>query len=89
MPIDPAWLASFQEKLDRHYTWPAVYTFKFIVPHGAEQQFRDLFPLHAISTKESKQGKYTSLTFEMTVSSSAAIVAVYEKASVVEGIIAL
>lgn len=89
MPIDPTWLASFQEKLDQHYTWPALYTFKFIVPHGREQQVRDLFPLHVMAAKESKQGKYTSLTFEMNVSSSAAIVAVYEKASVVEGIIAL
>lgn len=89
MPIDAQWLASFQEKLDQHYSWPSSYTFKFIVPRGREEELKKLFPLHVITTKESQKGNYTSLTIEMTMGSGRAVIDVYQKASVVNGIIAL
>ena len=87
--MDPVWLDSFREKLDQHHSWPTLYIFKFIVPKGKEVEVRKLFPLHTTSEKESKSGKYTSLTFQMMMPSGAAVIEVYQKASIVEGLIAL
>ncbi|HAC25418.1 MAG TPA: DUF493 domain-containing protein [Cytophagales bacterium] len=87
--MDEKWYQDFKEKLDGYYTWPAPYTFKFIVPKGKEEEVRALFPLHPATERESSRGRYTSLTFIMPMSSSDAVIAVYQKASVVEGLIAL
>jgi hypothetical protein len=83
------WKTSLKEKLDQHYAWPAVYTFKFIVPKGKEEQIKVLFPQHDSSEKVSKNGNYVSVTFQMMMPGSDAIVAVYEAASAIEGVIAL
>lgn len=87
--MDAAWFDSFREKLDQHYAWPTLYIFKFIVPKGKEQELRLLFPLHIATEKESKNGNYTSLTIQMMMPSSEAVILVYQKAAAVEGIIAL
>jgi hypothetical protein len=79
----------FAEKLDKFYAWPALYTFKFIVKAGKEDELRKLFPLHTDTARASKNGNYTSITFQMMMPSSAAVIEVYKKASVIEGIIAL
>lgn len=80
---------SLQEKLDKHYAWPALYTFKFIVPKGKEIEVTSLFPNHIATERVSKNGNYTSITFEMMMPSSEAVVAVYISTSKIEGIIAL
>ena len=87
--MDAAWFASFREKLDQHYAWPSLYIFKFIVPKGKEEEVRQMFPLHIATEKESKNGNYTSLTIQMMMPSSDAVISVYKKASVIEGLIAL
>jgi putative lipoic acid-binding regulatory protein len=87
--MDPQWMESFREKLDKHYVWPSLYLFKFIVPTGKEQEVKDLFPRHTTSDKLSRQGNYTSLSVELMMPSSEAVIAVYEKASHIEGIVAL
>ncbi len=87
--IDEAWYTSFQEKLDQHYVWPTLYIFKFIVPKNKEQELKDLFPLHTAAEKESKKGNYASITFQMMMPSSDAVIEVYKKIAAVEGIIAL
>jgi putative lipoic acid-binding regulatory protein len=79
----------FAEKLDRFYAWPALYTFKFIVKSEKEEELRNLFPLHTNTVKPSKNGNYTSVTFQMMMPSSQAVIDVYKKASVIEGIISL
>lgn len=79
----------FAEKLDKFYAWPALYTFKFIVKAGQEEELRKLFPMHTDTARQSKNGNYTSVTFQMMMPSSQAVIEVYEKASVIEGIIAL
>ncbi len=89
MNMDPAWFESFREKLDRHHSWPTLYIFKFIVPKGKEEELRRLFPLHITSERESKNGKYVSLTFQMMMPSGIAVIDVYQKAAVIEGLIAL
>lgn len=80
---------SFREKLDEHYTWPAVYIFKFIVPVGKEDEVKQLFPNHTPSEKLSKQGNYVSVTAELTMISSDAVIEIYIKASAIQGIVAL
>ena len=88
--MDPNWFISFQEKLDRHYAWPSLYIFKFIVPSGKEEELRQLFPLHTTSTeKASGKGKYKSLTYQMMMPSSQSVIDVYRKASAIQGIVAL
>jgi putative lipoic acid-binding regulatory protein len=79
----------FKEKLDNQYTWPSLYTFKFIVPDGQEQKIRDLFPGSEITEKRSSKGNYTSLTVSIMANSSDAIIKIYKEAESVEGLIAL
>ncbi|HMJ69932.1 MAG TPA: DUF493 family protein [Cyclobacteriaceae bacterium] len=87
--MDEAWIKAFGEKLDKFYAWPSLYTFKFIVKAGQEDDLRKLFPLHTHTSKPSKNGNYTSVTFQMMMPSAQAVVDVYTKAAVIEGIIAL
>ncbi len=87
--MDQAWINNFKEKLDGHYQWPALYMFKFIVPAGKETELKKLFPLHTSTEKASSQGKYTSVTFNMMMPSSDAVIDVYKKAASIEGVIAL
>ncbi len=87
--MDASWLDNFREKLDSHYAWPSLYTFKFIVPAGKEEEVNNLFPHHATSARLSRNGKYVSITVNMMMPSSEAVIEVYQAAAVIEGIIAL
>ena len=88
--MDAKWFASFREKLDRHYAWPSLYVFKFIVPAAKVEELRKLFPLHhATNEKTSDKGKYRSLTYQMMMPSGESVIEVYKKASIIEGIVAL
>jgi hypothetical protein len=87
--MDGSWVNSFREKLDQHYSWPSLYTFKFIVPAGKEAQVRQLFPRHTPSEKPSRNGNYTSLTVQVMAPSGESVIAIYQAASAIEGIVAL
>jgi putative lipoic acid-binding regulatory protein len=87
--MDENWIKSFQEKLDQHHSWPSVYTFKFIVPKEKANDLRELFPNHTSTEKISAKGNFTSITFQMMMSSGEAVIEVYKTASKIEGIIAL
>ena len=87
--MDEAWFKDFAEKLDKFYAWPALYTFKFVVKAGKEEELRKLFPHHTDTSRTSTKGNYTSVTFQMMMPSSQAVIEVYKKAAVIEGIIAL
>ena len=87
--MDQEWLNSFRAKLDQHYAWPSLYMFKFIVPSGQEEAVKKLFPKHIASEKHSRQGRYTSVTVQMMMPSSEAVVSVYEQAAAIDGLIAL
>lgn len=87
--MDETWFISFREKLEKHYAWPSLYVFKFIVPTGQEDQVKNLFPLHLASEKLSSQGKYTSVTIQAMMQSSDAVIEMYKRASQIEGIVAL
>lgn len=87
--MDQNWLEGFRVKLEQHYSWPSLYMFKFIVPTGKEEDLKRLFPAHTFIEKNSKEGKYVSLTMQIMASSSDSVIEVYQKASTVEGLIAL
>lgn len=88
--MDSQWFDNFREKLDKHYAWPALYMFKFIVPADHQEELRRLFPLHVASTeKRSGKGNYVSLTYQMMMPSSESVIQVYKKVSVIKGIVAL
>jgi len=87
--MDQQWLMSFREKLDQQHAWPTLYIFKFIVPKGKEQEVKSLFPGHTTSDRPSRQGNYTSLSLEIMMPSSDAVIGIYEKASHIEGIVTL
>lgn len=87
--MDPEWLEKFRDQLDRHHAWPTVYTFKFIVPRGKEEEVKTLFVNHTSVERPSKNGNYTSITFKMMMRSSEAVIDIYQSAAQIEGIIAL
>lgn len=89
MPMDAEWMNNFQKKLEEHYSWPSLYMFKFIVPKEKVEELKQLFPGHTLSEKNSAQGKYASITFQIMAPSSEAVIEVYQKAATVNGVIAL
>ena len=78
-----------REKLDQHYIWPSLYTFKFIVPKEKVEEIKRLFPKHESKEKQSKNGNYISVTLQMMMPGSEEVIKVYHLASGVEGLIAL
>lgn len=87
--MDKEWVNSFREKLDKHYAWPSLYVFKFIVPADKEEELRKFFPTHEISERASANGNYTSFTIQMMCPSSEAVIDVYKRVENIEGLIAL
>lgn len=82
-------IISFKEKLDHEYEWPALYTFKFIVPKGQEGEVKSIFSNHEVTEKQSSKGNYISLTAKVMAESSDKVVEFYIEANKIEGIIAL
>ncbi len=80
---------SFKEQLDKTHAWPVLYMFKFVVPSGKEAEVRALFPKHTPTERASKTGKYTSITIQMMMPSSDAVIEVYKTVATIEGIIPL
>jgi uncharacterized protein len=81
---------SFRKLLDEHYVWPAVYTFKFIVPKASAKELLSVFgSTTGVTVRESSKGNYLSLTAEVIMSSSVNVIAVYEAVEEIEGIISL
>lgn len=79
----------FKQVLEECHDWPCTYTFKFIVPQQSISEMEKLFPDHDIKKRESKTGKYISVTFETLANSSEEIMDVYHKASLIPGAMAL
>lgn len=72
-------MSSLKEALDAEYNWPASYTFKFVVPAAKKQELLKFFPEHLVSWKDSRTGKYASLTCTQTMMSSDEVIALYEE----------
>lgn len=80
-------------ELDNSNEWPATYLFKFIVPSEldkiqlVEKTFDRMGAV--IDTRNSKTGKYTSVSVNVQMRSAQQIIDKYLEVSVVEGIISL
>jgi uncharacterized protein len=80
-------------ELDNANVWPAEYLFKFIVPtekekiDTVENAFNCLGAV--INTTQSKGGKFTSVSVNVSMDSSQSIIDKYIEVSTVEGIISL
>lgn len=85
--------ASFKEKLADIEQFPMLYTFKFIVPasENSKKDIETIFehPSTKISIKDSKTGKYNSLTIETFVNSPDEVVDYYKKVSTIDKVIML
>jgi uncharacterized protein len=81
---------SFRELLNKEYSWPVKYTFKFILPAGEEKTVEDLFKMDAeINKKPSSGGKYISITVYAQMTNADEILAIYRTASSIPGIVSL
>lgn len=79
----------FKRVLDECHEWPCPYTYKFILPTENLAQFTTLFSEEIFGTRESKTGKYTSITMELTMGSSEEIMMIYTKVSQIPGLMSL
>jgi hypothetical protein len=89
MSLDP--FIKLREQLEL-LEWPNVYFFKFIVPNDSHllAQATSLFGDTAqITLHESKTGKYISISAKELMLDVESIIAVYIRASEIEGIISL
>lgn len=85
-------LEKFKQKINETTTFPSVYMYKFIVESENRKiaLVESLFDENAdIHTKESGNGRYTSITAKQVVMSADEVVAIYKKASEIKGIIFL
>ena len=81
--------ARFRQTLDDHHQWPCPYIYKFIMPTGNLPRFVELFPEAKLETRESKNGKYTSVTMVSTMCSADEVMAIYDRAAQVPGLMSL
>ncbi len=75
--------------LDETMKFPAVYLFKFIVPLAQVQNMTKILDGMEIEQKASSNGNYISVSAKALMNKSDDIVAVYEKAAVIQGVISL
>lgn len=84
----------FKKKLEENQAFPTDYLFKFIVPTD-EKVIAEVQAVFAndekasFSSRDSKNGKYTSLTIKVRVKTADEVVNYYKNASVIKGIVAL
>lgn len=85
-------MEKFRELLSKNTTWPMLYYFKFIV-HNNEEKLKKVKELFAdpsaITYNTSKDIKYISFSCKQLMPDAESIIAIYEKAYLVDGLIAL
>ena len=82
-------IPDFKRKLEEQHSFPTIYMFKFIIPSGREGEVIRLLPDGDITSKLSKEGKYTSITARLMMSTSDEVIEIYNNTHSIEGIIAL
>jgi putative lipoic acid-binding regulatory protein len=82
-----------KEELNTTSEWPSEYLYKFIVPTDTKkiEEIANTFDnLGAvITTHQSKNGTYTSVSINVTMNSPEAVIEKYIEVSTIEGIISL
>lgn len=85
-------LENIRSMLWAQQKWPGIYFFKFIVPNDSEKLdlIRGLFYLQdQISYRTSKDIRFIALSCKQMMNNPDEVLAIYEKAKAVEGVIAL
>ena len=85
-------IEKFRELLSKNTDWPMIYYFKFIISNSQEKldQVRSLFAdPSTITYNTSKDIRFISLSCKQLMPDAESIIAIYEKASLVDGLIAL
>lgn len=84
---------NFREKLLSIEQFPSIYTFKFIVPSSEDNKdkIEKIFehPSTQIQYKDSKTGKYHSLTVKTFVNNVDEVIAYYKKVGTIDKVIML
>jgi putative lipoic acid-binding regulatory protein len=75
--------------LDETVTFPSEYYFKFIVPVSEIHQILFLMNDMHVEQKPSSKGHYISVSGKKIVKSSDEIITIYQRASVIKGIVSL
>lgn len=81
-----------EQKLKDYHKFPSTYVFKFIVPNNLQTlaEVEALFSDKAlVTTRESKTGKYISVTGKEIILQSWEVISVYKNAEKIEGLISL
>lgn len=76
-------------KLDEVHQWPGPYLFKFVVPEHKKGELLDLVPSGIVQERWSKNQKYVSISLSTVMENSDEVIALYVKASRIEGIVSL
>lgn len=82
----------FRELLAKNEHWPMLYYFKFVIRNNQEilNQTKELFAdPDAITYKTSRDIRFIGLSCKQWMPDPESIIAVYEKAALVDGLIAL
>lgn len=79
----------FKDLLNKEYKWPALYSFKFIVPKINAPTVVSLFPENTATEKPSKNGNYISVNAKVEMNNAEDVMDIYARASEVEGLISL
>lgn len=82
-------IEDFRALLDESYVWPASYPFKFIIKLHQQEEIKEILLEHELSFRESKTGKYLSVSFDINANSSQDIINIYEKISIMKDVIRL
>lgn len=82
-------LQALKRALDVSSVWPAKYVFKFIIPAGEQNHLLALLDGFPYSTRESRSGRYISVTCEVEMPSSEAVIEVYQRTAGVRGLMSL
>jgi len=79
----------FKKLLSDHHDWPCKYLFKFVVPAEQEASVRALIQDAEITVRQSKNGRFVSVSITAEVDSPEDVIEIHTRASLIEGLIAL
>jgi putative lipoic acid-binding regulatory protein len=84
--------SKLEKQLDEHHNFPSTYMFKFIIPNDNRSiaLVEELFTPKAVVTfRESKTGKYVSVTGKDKFNNAENVIATYKLAEKIEGLMSL
>lgn len=88
-----AFYASLKEKLTENHNFPEDYLFKFIIT-ADQGKLIDIYRVfdglkYTSGNRESKNGKYTSISINAFVMDAQQVIDIYKKVAEIEGVIML